>query len=108
MMPWPVELGPEFVHGAKSSLKVGIEPYVLFAGRSPCGLSLTTKRGRRACWRRLAATCASSSGQTTGTLVQSVAWWAPECRCVRCCYNTPTCCSRPCLCAPRILAGRRA
>lgn len=22
LMPWPVELGPEFIHGAKSSLKV--------------------------------------------------------------------------------------
>ena len=82
MMPWPVELGPEFVHGAKSSLKVDDHQYMCVAGYVAYRLSYLT-HGCRACWRRSAATCASFSGQTTGTLVQSGAWLAPECRCAR-------------------------
>ena len=95
MMPWPVELGPEFVHGAKSSLKVDADQYVCFLACVVQSPVQAPKNGCRACWRRLAATRASLSGQTTGTLVPSGTWWAPECRCARCCYSPPTATAGP-------------
>lgn len=61
VLPWPVELGPEFVHGAKSSLKV------LRCGRTR---ALDTVQPRPSL-KRSDASCGNLRGQTAGFTASS-------------------------------------